>query len=113
MLQKNRYFDVFKPLLAEMTRHDPSARPHIEEALVQFERLRNSLTSGALRSRVVYKGESGIPKLYRASLSLRGHAHRDFIALHKKYGNIVRVAPNELYITLPDPRPSGSYLILN
>lgn len=70
MLQKNRYFDVFKPLLAEMTRHDLSARPHIEEALVQFERLRNSLTSGALRSRVVYEGESGIPKLYRASRHL-------------------------------------------
>jgi hypothetical protein len=38
-----------------------------------------------------------VTKLYRAYLSLRGHAHRDFIALHKKYGNIVRVAPNELY----------------
>lgn len=54
-----------------------------------------------------------LTKLYRASLSLRGHAHRDFIALHKKYGNIVRVAPNELYFTLPYSWPSGAYLILN
>ncbi|CEJ57775.1 hypothetical protein PMG11_06456 [Penicillium brasilianum] len=43
-----------------------------------------------------------LTKLYRASLSLRGHGHRDFIALHKRYGNLVRVAPNELSIADPE-----------
>ena len=62
----DRHFDVLKPLLAEMTQRDPSARPSIDEAFAQFNRLRASLTQRALRSRVVYKGESGIPKLYRA-----------------------------------------------
>ncbi|KAJ5157810.1 cytochrome P450 [Penicillium canariense] len=42
-----------------------------------------------------------LTKLYRAYISLRGNAHRDFIALHRKYGNIVRVAPNELSIADP------------
>ena len=66
LLQKNRHFDAFKPLLAEMTRHDPGERPSIVEALAHFERLRGSLTSRALRSRVVYKRELGIPWLCRA-----------------------------------------------
>lgn len=48
-----------------------------------------------------------LTKLYRAYLSLRGYAHRDFIALHKKYGKIVRVAPNELYFTLFCSRSAG------
>jgi hypothetical protein len=33
--------------------------------------------------------------------------------LHKKYGNIVRVAPNELYFTLVHPRQFVAYWILN
>lgn len=54
-----------------------------------------------------------LTKLYRAYLSLRGHAHRDFIALHKKYGNIVRVAPNELYFALLYLRQNVICLMLN
>lgn len=54
-----------------------------------------------------------LTKLYRAYLSLRGHAHRDFIALHKKYGNVVRVAPNELYFTLTYLRRSVTCFMLN
>jgi hypothetical protein len=54
-----------------------------------------------------------LTKLYRANLSLRGHAHRDFIALHKKYGNIVRVAPNELYFALFYSRRGGACFMLN
>jgi hypothetical protein len=54
-----------------------------------------------------------LTKLYRAYLSLRGHAHRDFIALHKKYGNIVRVAPNELYFALFQFTRSVTWFMLN
>lgn len=28
--------------------------------------------------------------------ALEGHAHRDFVSLHKKFGTVVRVAPNSL-----------------
>ncbi len=49
-----------------MTQRDPGARPSIEEAFTKFEQLRGSLAQCALRSRVVYKGEYGIPRLYRA-----------------------------------------------
>lgn len=37
-----------------------------------------------------------LTNLYRARLTLRGHSHRDYIALHEKYGKVVRMAPNEL-----------------
>lgn len=53
-----------------------------------------------------------LTKLYRAYLALRGHAHRDFIALHKKYGKIVRVAPNELYFALLLLKISGAFLTM-
>ncbi|KAI1795563.1 kinase-like domain-containing protein, partial [Ganoderma leucocontextum] len=65
-LGKSRYFDSLGPLLSEMTHRDPGERPSVDEAFARFKQLRGSLTQRALRSRVVYKGESGIPRFCRA-----------------------------------------------
>lgn len=37
-----------------------------------------------------------LTKFYRAYLVLGGQAHRDYVALHQKYGKVVRIAPNEV-----------------
>ena len=54
-------------------------------------------------------GLAGIPgptaaaytKLWRVYSVFRGHAHLDAIKLHKKYGNLVRIAPN--HVSVADP----------
>ena len=38
-----------------------------------------------------------LSKGWRAYSTARGHWHRELVALHRKYGNTVRIAPNELY----------------
>ncbi|KUI64589.1 Pisatin demethylase [Cytospora mali] len=42
-----------------------------------------------------------LTKAYRVYMIIRGHSHRDYPSLHKKYGPVVRVAPNELSIADP------------
>lgn len=41
-------------------------------------------------------------KLWRLFSVWRGHAHLDAIALHKKHGNLVRIAPN--HVSVADPK---------
>jgi hypothetical protein len=41
-------------------------------------------------------------RLYRLLSVVSGHAHLDIIALHSRYGPIVRIAPNELSFSSPE-----------
>lgn len=41
-------------------------------------------------------------KLWRVYSVWRGHAHVDAIELHKKHGNLVRIAPN--HVSVADPK---------
>lgn len=41
-----------------------------------------------------------LSKVWRAYSTARGQSHRDLVNLHRKYGNVVRIGPNELYAEL-------------
>ncbi|WYZ35961.1 hypothetical protein EsH8_X_000608 [Colletotrichum jinshuiense] len=41
-------------------------------------------------------------RLWKVLSTASGHTHLDHIALHRKYGPIVRIAPNEVSIALPE-----------
>ncbi|KAI3332133.1 cytochrome P450 [Xylariaceae sp. AK1471] len=55
-----------------------------------------------------------LSKGWRAYVTYRGHWHRDLVALHKLYGPVVRIGPNELSIGDPEAfltiyRVNGAY----
>ncbi|KAJ2974229.1 hypothetical protein NUW58_g8725 [Xylaria curta] len=55
-----------------------------------------------------------LSKVWRAYVTYRGRWHRDLIALHQRYGPVVRIGPNELSIGDPEAflqiyRVSGAY----
>ncbi|KAI0489982.1 cytochrome P450 [Xylaria cf. heliscus] len=55
-----------------------------------------------------------LSKGWRAYVTYRGQCHRDLVALHQRYGPVVRIGPNELSVGDPDAflqiyRVSGTY----
>ncbi|KAI0803957.1 cytochrome P450 [Xylaria sp. FL0064] len=55
-----------------------------------------------------------LSKGWRAYVTYRGHWHRDLVALHQRYGPVVRIGPNELSVVDPDAflqiyRVNGAY----
>ncbi|KAI0432521.1 cytochrome P450 [Xylaria sp. FL1042] len=55
-----------------------------------------------------------LSKGWRAYVTYRGHWHRDLVALHRRYGPVVRIGPNELSVTDPEAflqiyRVNGAY----
>jgi len=45
---------------------------------------------------------ASVSRLWKVLSTASGHTHLDHIALHKRYGPIVRIAPNEVSIASPD-----------
>ncbi|OJA14390.1 hypothetical protein AZE42_11187 [Rhizopogon vesiculosus] len=62
-------FEFLKPLVDDMVQDDPSKRPKMEQAVEQFDSIRQSLTTWKLRSRVTdkYKYEDPFEHLYRGA----------------------------------------------
>ncbi|KAJ7153498.1 hypothetical protein C8R43DRAFT_1187259, partial [Mycena crocata] len=59
-------FEFMEPLLAEMCRDDPKARPAMPEVVSRFETIRLGLGELKLRSRVAPKNEFIIPGFFRS-----------------------------------------------
>ena len=57
--------NFLRPLVDDMVDLDPSKRPSMEEACIRLEKLTASLSQWKLRSRVVYRSENPIARLYR------------------------------------------------
>jgi hypothetical protein len=57
-------FEFLAPLVAEMTQEDPSKRPTMDIAMVQFEEIRRGLSSWKLRSRIVERHENTLELIY-------------------------------------------------
>ena len=55
-----------QPLVADMVQDDPNQRPSIDEVVARFEKIRQGLSSWKLRSRVVKRGDTIIPGIYRS-----------------------------------------------
>ena len=53
--------EFMKPLVEDMTHHDPSKRPSIDEVVEKFDEILHSLSWWKLRSRLVEKGEQKYP----------------------------------------------------
>ncbi|KAI1795567.1 kinase-like domain-containing protein, partial [Ganoderma leucocontextum] len=64
-MDKSHSLEFLRPVVAEMVQHDPAERPSIDMAFEQFERLRASLSQRTLRSRMVYRDELALGRLYR------------------------------------------------
>lgn len=60
-------FGFIKPLVADMTQEDPAKRPTMAEVVVRFNVILKGLSTKKLRSRIVYREESWIERVYRAS----------------------------------------------
>ncbi|KAI0528350.1 cytochrome P450 [Xylaria digitata] len=55
-----------------------------------------------------------LSKVWRAYVTYRGRWHRDLVALHQRYGQVVRIGPNELSVCDPEAflqiyRVNGAY----
>ncbi|KAJ8474870.1 hypothetical protein ONZ45_g15805 [Pleurotus djamor] len=72
-------FEFMKPLVADMTNPDPSKRPTMDEVVERFEKMRKSLSSWKLRSRVVKADEIYVVGVVRSI----GHLARRAIYMVK------------------------------
>lgn len=55
-----------QPLITDMVQDDPNQRPTIDEVVTRFAKICQGLSSWKLRSRVVKRGDSTIPGIYRS-----------------------------------------------
>lgn len=61
-----RGFDFMQRLVVDMTQEDPAKRPTMEQVLVRFETVVNSLDKWTLGSRVVDKSEFFLTTVIRS-----------------------------------------------
>ena len=54
-----------EPLVQDMVQADPSKRPTMEEVVVRFDKIRQSLSGWKLRSRVVDEEEDALERVTR------------------------------------------------
>ncbi|KAN0074708.1 Protein kinase-like domain containing protein [Tylopilus felleus] len=62
-IQAKKGFDFMRPLVADMTRRDPSKRPTMDEVVARFDEIRRGLSRWKLRSRVIDHEEDMIERL--------------------------------------------------
>jgi len=74
-------FDFLSPLIKDMTQDDPSKRPVINDVVSRWDVILKSLSTQKLRSRVVYKNE---PFLYRLWISLGAYKRRIWYTISRK-----------------------------
>nr|VWO96976.1 Uncharacterized protein [Ganoderma boninense] len=65
MMGRASGLDFLRPLVDDMVDPDPARRPSMDEACMRLEELITSLPQRKLRSRVVYRSENPIARLYR------------------------------------------------
>lgn len=54
-----------QPLVDDMVQDDPGKRPNIDEVVARFQRIHDSLSRWRLRSRMIYRDEIGVHRVYR------------------------------------------------
>ncbi|KAI9067303.1 kinase-like protein [Trametes sanguinea] len=65
-VERSADLDFLRPLVDEMMQEDPAKRPTIDEVIERFDKLRGSLSTWKLRSRVVHKKDYSIVGFFRA-----------------------------------------------
>ena len=90
------HFDAALPLLDKLRTHWPFLIPILLIARFTYFRFFHPL------SRVPGPFVASISRLWLLKLALSGRQHLDFMEAHRKYGPVVRVAPNAVIINDPE-----------
>ncbi|KZT10865.1 uncharacterized protein LAESUDRAFT_721252 [Laetiporus sulphureus 93-53] len=64
-LQRSHGVEVMQALVDEMVQDDPVKRPNMDEVVARFDAIRTSLSSSKLRSRLVYRDESKVKRVFK------------------------------------------------
>lgn len=63
-LQESYGFEFMEPLLSDMVQEDPAKRPLASDVVARFQVIRASLSTWKLRSRIVWRDERRITRVF-------------------------------------------------